>query len=1006
MMTTAMTAAGNPRTDGLRRPPTGQAGGGGGAAVQVVHKGHHRAPEGKLSPPHQRPGLVQASPTTSVTTVDMSRRSMSSWMSASVVGEARQEPKRGGGGGGGTPGGGGRNRQQPPSPQPSPPRSTVRAAAAAGRPAGAPTAVPRPSEEQEVHLLADSDDSEEGDGFHAFTAFSSWGGPLRRSSAAAAPAGAAPPSEATSPGAIPRKRNGVGCYWKKLTDDHAEDGINVTTGSSNQGGAPRNGFFASPSRRTTGSRSSNRWTARSSRCPPVEQKEEKEKKNRTGTRPGQKVHQSRIRKEQQKQQQQQQQQEQEPEESRRFLPPASPTAAGIHEAWTKSISFSTDGNDDDGVLDMSPPEEEIVFHEAVVGNKTIARRKDADDDRVLASHLQKEQQEQQHSQASSSRHIMEVGLGSDGPDRATPPSENGGKSPPHTPSRASHRRAHSNHDGHGRTGRRDRRPPGEDRHQSSERRIRPSPSVKEIVVCEASGSFGRSRSDMSNQSSEVSSLSEGEPQQQRDPDDEVPSPILATDEVPSPILATIPTLPTSATTTATGPTAQSAVDGMTLTCSGAQCCTTLTTTRSTKEEQLVGCRDGDHLSKESSPPSPSPSKQHRQPQRALSSQRQLPSMEFHLNQAEQPPHDLSAQMIAIGQGILRHLLPAARNGSCYNYDDNEEEEEKQDQQLRPTTEPAREKELSSPRAQPINSNRNGNGRSNGVFPATAMAPSKCLVLLMDPRQLIFEVIPAFSHTDPFTVGDLLEQIPQQATDYRLKHQVYTGLAHGGVHICASGAPLDDILKENPQGMPLIAVPLNYSAGQIELFAATLLKNPKVTRMIQDHQTLLGMSSSPPGTMKTADSAAKDGAAPATPEHQPRKYAQSKTELYTPSSVPTSIAADTPAVSSMSSPEFPSLHQPNKKRAAHPARSFSRHCRTQSGSSSTLSSTSPLFQRLAALTPAAASPSLSSSSSYLQQPQQQPRQQPMFIAPSPPREPATNTRLPRRTIHPDMDMVRF
>ena len=136
---------------------------------------------------------------------------------------------------------------------------------------------------------------------------------------------------------------------------------------------------------------------------------------------------------------------------------------------------------------------------------------------------------------------------------------------------------------------------------------------------------------------------------------------------------------------------------------------------------------------------------------------------------------------------------------------------------------------------------------------TTASHAKCLMLLMDPRRRIFEVIPVFSTaTDSVvvSVADLLSQIPYQATDYRLKFQEYVGICYsdddsstGDSHYLQLGDVLPIALLQQDTAMaskPLFAIPQHYTSHQIELFGGTLLKNQKVIRMIHDHQVLLGM----------------------------------------------------------------------------------------------------------------------------------------------------------------------
>jgi hypothetical protein len=127
--------------------------------------------------------------------------------------------------------------------------------------------------------------------------------------------------------------------------------------------------------------------------------------------------------------------------------------------------------------------------------------------------------------------------------------------------------------------------------------------------------------------------------------------------------------------------------------------------------------------------------------------------------------------------------------------------------------------------------------------------AQCLILLMDPRHRIFEVIPAFSNFgEVLTAQDVLSQIPYQATDYRLKYQEYIGFCCSDTTTGHSYqlVSTDDVprgLLEISHADPLFAVPRLYSAEQIEMFGAKLLKHPKVIRMIHDHQVLLGMKTS-------------------------------------------------------------------------------------------------------------------------------------------------------------------
>jgi hypothetical protein len=118
---------------------------------------------------------------------------------------------------------------------------------------------------------------------------------------------------------------------------------------------------------------------------------------------------------------------------------------------------------------------------------------------------------------------------------------------------------------------------------------------------------------------------------------------------------------------------------------------------------------------------------------------------------------------------------------------------------------------------------------------------KCLILLMDPRKKIFEIVQVPYQPESTTVGEMLSQLHNQATDYRLARQTYTGLAYQGMHICAPMVPVDIILEAEARGRPLLAVPESYSAGQVEIMGNTLLETPKVARLLEVQLTRLAAS---------------------------------------------------------------------------------------------------------------------------------------------------------------------
>jgi hypothetical protein len=227
------------------------------------------------------------------------------------------------------------------------------------------------------------------------------------------------------------------------------------------------------------------------------------------------------------------------------------------------------------------------------------------------------------------------------------------------------------------------------------------------------------------------------------------------------------------------------------------------------------------------------------------------SMEFPLN-AELADQQVSSQMIAMGKELLKQFLPAPPPPS--------------------TTTGEGIPSSQDLAASPLLSSR----ISMALFASPSKDPSssvtkRVLILVMDPHRRIFEVVPASLPTNPSavcTVGDLLAQIPYQATDVRLKFQEYTGICQRGMHLARNHILPRDLIattktttpfkSDEPtvhdndddgsascwtkltNNKPLFAIPSHFTAGQIELFGSTLLQNPKVIRMIHDHQVLWGI----------------------------------------------------------------------------------------------------------------------------------------------------------------------
>ena len=148
------------------------------------------------------------------------------------------------------------------------------------------------------------------------------------------------------------------------------------------------------------------------------------------------------------------------------------------------------------------------------------------------------------------------------------------------------------------------------------------------------------------------------------------------------------------------------------------------------------------------------------------------------------------------------------------------------------------------------------GSLSSIDEESVLSPEQiCLVLLMDPKKKIFEIIQVPFYTDTTTVSALLEQLPGKATDERLAKLSYTGLAYQGAKLHQNSLVLLSVVIEKmnefateeserlksllkqvrpPQAQLLLPVPDDCSADEVEHIARILMKSPKVQQLIELH----------------------------------------------------------------------------------------------------------------------------------------------------------------------------
>ncbi len=116
--------------------------------------------------------------------------------------------------------------------------------------------------------------------------------------------------------------------------------------------------------------------------------------------------------------------------------------------------------------------------------------------------------------------------------------------------------------------------------------------------------------------------------------------------------------------------------------------------------------------------------------------------------------------------------------------------------------------------------------------------ARCLVLIMDPLQRIFEIVPIPYTYEQTTIGDVLAMLPRMATDKRLAKLKFTGLSYEGILIDAPMVPVEILLDAQSTRKPLYAIPDKYTATDIEGIGNMLVQTPSVATLIREQMEKL------------------------------------------------------------------------------------------------------------------------------------------------------------------------
>jgi hypothetical protein len=119
--------------------------------------------------------------------------------------------------------------------------------------------------------------------------------------------------------------------------------------------------------------------------------------------------------------------------------------------------------------------------------------------------------------------------------------------------------------------------------------------------------------------------------------------------------------------------------------------------------------------------------------------------------------------------------------------------------------------------------------------------TKIFVLLLQPRMRLFELVHLVYYPSVATIGDLVDLIPNNATEQLLGNQAYIGLcrpnSEGGaasiltdLELMASGA-VDGGSANIYRGEILVAIPEGYSGEQCQRYAKPILANQEFSKLL-------------------------------------------------------------------------------------------------------------------------------------------------------------------------------
>jgi hypothetical protein len=116
---------------------------------------------------------------------------------------------------------------------------------------------------------------------------------------------------------------------------------------------------------------------------------------------------------------------------------------------------------------------------------------------------------------------------------------------------------------------------------------------------------------------------------------------------------------------------------------------------------------------------------------------------------------------------------------------------------------------------------------------------KIFILLLQPKLKTFELIQLIYSPNDTTIGNIIEMIPDNATEPALGNQLYTGLCRPKTQeeivdreLLASETHLGIRSAKITLGEILVAIPDGYTGADVAVLAKQILANPKIVKLLK------------------------------------------------------------------------------------------------------------------------------------------------------------------------------